>query len=143
MSMADFSNAQKLAAVVSEWARPAIAQIATEKIVALPWMAELQQSMMNVGLVGNGYRITQDIQPILIPAVNALITPMLEQQFGRVPDSAIPQMARDIVKQWQHQGSVRLLDGLITLEERDISELKDLIEANLPLNESQTYQVRK
>mgnify|MGYP004459265109 CR=1 FL=1 len=44
-----WTNAQKLAAVVTEWARPAVLQIASGKLTQLPMFNSLQGVMMRVG----------------------------------------------------------------------------------------------
>lgn len=139
--MADFSNAQKLAAIVSEWARPAIAQIASSKMASMGWMKSLQGSIMSLGLVGNNYNIASDIQPLMMPVINSLVEPMLVEQFSKIPDAAIPQMARSIVEEVEKNGSLSLLDGLIVLEQADLEELQNLIDKNLPCDNVERYNI--
>ena len=139
--MADFSNAQKLAAIVSEWARPAIAQIASSKLSSMGWMRSLQGSIMSLGLVGNNYNIASDLQPLMTPVISAIIEPMLLEQFKKIPDAAIPLMARNIIEEIEMSGSMSMLDGLIVIEQTDINELRDLIEKNLPCDNSEHYNI--
>lgn len=136
-----YTNSQKLAAVLSEWARPAISQIASSKLAELPFMKSLQATIQGFGIAGNGYNIMSDINPFIQPVINSLITPFMEKYFRNIPDEAIPKTAKAIVGQMLQQGSVSLLDGLIVLEEADILELDELLNKNLPVEETEGYQV--
>lgn len=139
--MSDFSNSQKLAAVVSEWARPAITQIASSKLCGLPFMQTLQNGIINLGLVSSQYRINSDIEPMLKPIADALLQPMLEQYFANIPESAIPQMARNIVSEMMKNETYSILDGLIVFDKQDILELKNLVEKNLQIEDVEKYKV--
>lgn len=136
-----FSNSQKLAAVLSEWARPAIAQIASSKLMQLSFMQSLQSTIASSGLVGENYNLTADIEPLIQPIINSLITPMMAQYFANIPDEAIPQTARAIVNQMRSQGTYTILDGLVTFDNEDIAELDSLLLKNLPVEEAESYQV--
>lgn len=139
--MADFSNAQKLAAIVSEWARPAIAQVASSKISSFGFVQSMQSSIMSLGLVGGNYNIVSDLQPLMKPIINAVVEPMLVTQFSKIPDQAIPQMARTIVEEVRKNGSLSLLDGLVVLEAQDLDELQNLVEKNLPCDSVEHYNI--
>lgn len=141
--MADFTNAQKLAAIVSEWARPALSQIASSKISNLQWVRTLQDGIVGLGLAGSNYDIAQDLQPLLQPAINAIIEPMLADSFSKIPDAAIPQMARDIVEELTRKGSMTLLDGLIVLDQTDVEQLRNLVGRNLPYDSNEHYKIIK
>lgn len=136
-----FSNSQKLAAVLSEWARPAISQIASSKLMGLSFMQSLQSTIGGSGLVGPNYNLANDIAPLIQPIVNTLITPVLAKSFANVPDEAIPQTARAIVNQMKQQGTFTILDGLVTFDMDDINELDSLLLHNLPVEETEQYQV--
>ena len=137
----NYTNAQILAAVVSEWARPAISQIASSNIMRLPMMQSLQTTIGGLGIVSEGYSLRADIEPIIQPVVNALIMPMLTKTFGNIPDESIPQMAHDLVANMVAQGSFTILEGMVTFDEEDIIELADLLEKNLPVAKTEGYQV--
>lgn len=139
--MAEFSNSQKLAAVLSDWARPAISQIASNKIAGMPFMKSVQTAMQSFGLVSDEYNIVSDIDPFVQPVINSILTPMMARYIGNLPDEAIPDAANAIVGKMKEQGSVKLLDGLIVLEEGDIEELESLLHKNLPVKETDSYQV--
>lgn len=136
-----YTNSQKLAAVLSEWARPAISQIASSKIAELPFMMSLQSTIEGLGIVGNGYSIVSDISPFIQPVIDSMITPMLEGYFKNIPDEAIPKTAKAIVEQMKAQKNVSLLNGLLVLEQSDVEELEKLLDKNLPITEDESYKV--
>lgn len=139
--MADFSNAQKLAAILSDWAKPAIAQIASSKMSNIGFVKSIQDSIIGLGIVGRNYNIASDIQPLIKPAIEAIVEPMLAEQLSKIPDVAIPQMARNIIDELGRTGSLSILDGLIVLEAADIEELRTLVERNLPCAVHESYKV--
>lgn len=139
--MSNFSNSQILASVVSEWVRPAISQIAASNLMRLPMLQSLQATIDSLGLVSGNYSLQADIMPIMQPIINNLVTPMLTRYFDNIPDAAIPQMAHDVVEQMKQQGSVSLLEGMVTLDATDINELSDLLQKNLPVEQTEDYQV--
>ena len=139
----EYSNSQILAAVVSEWARPAISQIAAGNIMQLPMLQSLQATISSLGLVSGTYNLQKDIEPIIQPVVNSLITPMLARYFGQIPEESIPQMAHDIVEKIRCNGPLSILEGVITFDEEDLDELSDLLQKNLPVESADHYQVKR
>lgn len=137
----EHTNAEKLAAVVSCWARPAITEIASAKVAELPFMKSLQATVMGSGLVGPSYSLAMDVQPLVTPVVNAIITPMVEHAVANLPDHSIPQVAHSVVQQLKRQGSMSVLDGLVTFDMADFEKLDELLHKNLPVEESSAYQV--
>jgi hypothetical protein len=136
-----WSNAQKLAAVVSFWARPALTQLATSRLSSLPMMQSLQQSIVASGLVSQAYNISADLMPIMAPVINNLLQPYLERQLSQLPDESIPALARDVLAEAEKKGSMSIMDGFLTLEAQDIQELRQLVEKNLPMADRQGYEV--
>lgn len=137
----NWSNAQKLAAVVSFWARPALTQLATSRLSSLPMMQNLQQSIVASGLVSQAYNISADLMPIMAPVINNLLQPYLERQLAQLPDESIPALARDVLAEAEKKGSMSIMDGFLTLEAQDIQELRQLVEKNLPMADRQGYEV--
>ena len=138
----EYKNSQILAAVVSEWARPAISQIAAGNLMRLPMLQSLQATIGSLGMVSGNYALQKDIEPLILPIVNSLITPMLARYFGQIPEESIPQMAHDIVEKMRANGSMSILEGMVTFEEEDLAELADLLDKNLPIGQTQDYQVK-
>ena len=139
----EYSNSQILAAVVSEWARPAISQIAASKAMRLPMLQSLQASIGSLGLVSGEYNLQKDIEPLILPVVNSLITPVLARYFGQIPEESIPQMAHDIVEKVRYNVPLSVLEGVITFDEEDLDELADLLQKNLPVENAAPYQVKR
>ena len=138
----EYKNSQILAAVVSEWARPAISQIAAGNLMRLPMLQSLQATISSLGIVSGSYALQKDIEPLIQPIVNSLITPMLARCFGQIPEESIPQMAHDIVEKMRGNGPVSVLEGMVTFDEEDITELSDLLDKNLPVGQTPGYQVK-
>ena len=139
----EYSNSQILAAVVSEWARPAISQIAAGNIMRLPMLQSLQATIGSLGFVSGTYNLQKDIEPLIQPVVNSLITPMLAKYFGQIPDESIPQMAHDIVEKVRYNGPLSILEGVVTFDEEDLDELAELLQKNLPVESVDHYQVKR
>ena len=138
----EYKNSQILAAVVSEWARPAISQIAAGNLMRLPMLQSLQATISSLGIVSGSYALQKDVEPLIQPIVNSLITPMLARYFGQIPEESIPQMAHDIVGKMRGNGPVSVLEGMVTFDEEDITELSDLLDKNLPVGQTPGYQVK-
>ena len=138
----EYKNSQILAAVVSEWARPAISQIAAGNLMRLPMLQSLQATISSLGIVSGSYALQKDIEPLIQPIVNSLITPMLARYFGQIPEESTPQMAHDIVEKMRNNGPVSVLEGMVTFDEEDITELSDLLDKNLPVGQTPGYQVK-
>lgn len=138
-----FTNSQKLAAVVNYWLQPAIAQIASTSMANMTFIKNLEGAIIGTGLVTAGYRICNDIEPMIKPVITALVQPTLERYFAGVPDESIPEMARNIVYSMAESGSYSILGGLVTFEQDDLNELLNLIEKNLPLEEGEKYELIK
>ena len=138
----EYKNSQILAAVVSEWARPAISQIAAGNLMRLPMLQSLQATISSLGIVSGSYALQKDIEPLIQPIVNSLITPMLARYFGQIPEESIPQIAHDIVEKMRDNGPVSVLEGMVTFDEEDITELSDLLDKNLPVGQTPGYQVK-
>ena len=138
----EYKNSQILAAVVSEWARPAISQIAAGNLMRLPMLQSLQATISSLGIVSGNYALQKDIEPLIQPIINSLITPMRARYLGQIPDASIPQMAHDIAEKMRGNGPVSVLEGMVTFDEEDITELSDLLDKNLPVGQTQGYQVK-
>lgn len=138
----EYKNSQILAAVVSEWARPAISQIAAGNLMRLPMLQSLQATISSLGLVSGSYALQKDIEPLIQPIINSLVAPMLARYFCQIPEESIPQMAHDIVEKMRDNGPLSVLEGMVTFEEEDLNELADLLDKNLPVGQTQGYQVK-
>ena len=51
-------------------------------------------------------------------------------------------MAHDIVEKMRGNGPLSVLEGMVTFEEEDLNELADLLDKNLPVEQTQGYHVK-
>ena len=109
----------------------------------LPMLQSLQASIGSLGLVSGEYNLHKDLEPLILPVVNSLITPVLARYFGQIPEESIPQMAHDIVEKVRYNGPLSVLEGVITFDEEDLDELADLLQKNLPVENAAPYQVKR
>ncbi|MEE1004893.1 MAG: hypothetical protein UH685_06105 [Bacteroidaceae bacterium] len=128
-----YTNAQKLAAVLSTWARPAIAELAAGRLTQLPFMKSVQAMLVSSGIVGQTYNIGNELKPFASNIVNAMFTPLLVSYMSRVPDDTLPALAHSIVDTAMEQPMFSILDGLVEFSQDDMLELKDLLDKNLPI----------
>jgi len=139
----EYSNAQKLASVLTEWSRPAISQIAVTKLMNLSFLQSAQRSLISSGLVGMNYKVANDLMPFFSNSIDKILQPMLEGWLGKMPDSSLPSIAHSVVDSAMEQPKFSILDGLVEFEQNDIIELKDLLDKNLPLVASEGYHIIK
>ncbi|MCQ2257618.1 MAG: hypothetical protein MJZ41_06440 [Bacteroidaceae bacterium] len=141
MAVRQYSNAQKLASVVSYWARPFAAEIAASSLCKLDVVKAIENGIIRTGLVSESYDITSDIRPLINPVFDALSIPLLEQYFAQVPDEALPQLANNLVSEMQAIGQYSIFNGNITFSKSEIDELAALIKKNLPIKKVEHYEV--
>lgn len=108
------TNSYKLAAVITKWIHPNLQQI------ALSYLGSNQQMRM------------------LMPFVNYIsdntVTKALNGYLSRVPDNILPDMAHSIVDDAIKQGGFTI--GNIIFDTKDLQELKNLLNYNLPLEQT-------
>ena len=106
-------------------------------------LQSLQATISSMGLVSGNYALQKDIEPLIQPVVNSLVTPMLARYFGQIPEESIPQMAHDVVDKIRYNGPLSILEGVVTFDEDDLDELADLLQKNLPVESVDHYQVKR
>lgn len=113
------TNSYKLAAVITKWIHPNLQQI------ALSYLGSNQQMR------------------ILMPFVNYIsdntVTKALNGYLSRVPDAMLPDMVHSIVDDAIKQGGFTI--GNIIFDTKDLQELKNLLNYNLPLEKTEEYTV--
>lgn len=140
----NFSNAQKLATVLSEWARPALTDLATSRILDMPFLQSAQAMLINTGLVGRNYSLGNELKPFANNIVDSLLVPVLTEYLSKVPDGALPKMAHSVVNTAMQQPRFSVLDGLIEFAKEDMQELKELLDKNIPIEEEgESYELIK
>lgn len=139
-----FSNSQKLAAVLSLWARPAISELATSKLIQLPFVRSVQAMLINSGIVGQSYSIGNEIKPFASNVIDAMFLPIITYYLSKIPDDTLPTLAHTIVDTALQQPRFGILDDLVEFSREDMAELKQLLDKNLPtLPAGEKYEVIK
>lgn len=113
------TNSIKLASVITKWIHPNIQQI------AISYFGSNQQLRM------------------LLPFVNYIsdntVTKAINGFLSKVPDGMLPDMAHSIVDDAIKQGGFTI--GNLIFDTKDLQELKNLLNYNLPLEKAEAYTV--
>ena len=136
-----FTNAQKLAAVLNKWVQPAIQGLVGAKISQLPFLANVEAKIKSMGWVSPMWSLGKEVSPLLGGVSTSLIEPLLNRYLQGVPDDAIPNLAHNVVSDAIKNGGLELFEGNIVFEVEDLEELQNLLRYNLPIVESDSYQV--
>lgn len=138
-----YSNAQILSAVINKWASPLVQSLLLESVSNIPMIGSIENNMRSTGWVSNRWSIMNELSPLLTNATGLIVEPLLNKYISTIPDDTIPQVAHGIVDAGLNSGeSVSLFEGKITLEQKDLRELKRLLELNLPLPYASCYEVK-
>lgn len=141
MTMAH-SNREILSAVLAKWGQPAIESIAGGKLMQLPFLANLEAKIKATGWVSPMWSMSKELAPLMGGISSQVITPLLANYLKDIPDEAIPRMAHSIVENAIKNGGISLMEGNVVFEEEDMVELQKLLRYNLPVTESEEYQVK-
>ena len=137
-----FSNRQKLAAVLSKWLQPALAQLAGAKLMRLPFLANIEAKIKSTGWVSPMWSMVNEVTPLLGGVVSQVVEPIIADYLQGIPDQAIPKMAHQMVENAMKQGQLSLFEGNVVFELCDLEELHKLLKYNLPITEEECYQVK-
>ena len=137
-----WSNRQILAAVLNKWLQPALSQMASTKLMQLPFLANIEAKVKSTGWVSPMWSMANEVAPLLGGVTTQLIEPMISQYLQGIPDQAIPKMAHQLVENAMKQGQLSLFEGNVVFELCDLEELHKLLKYNLPIKEEECYQVK-
>ena len=135
------TNAVKLAHVLNKWGQTFIQYFLSGKMDNIPLVQMLQNKVISMGLVSPSWSLTKELSPLLDGVSGALVVPFISSYLSKVDDSTIPQMAHQLVDEAIKKGKLTLLEGKIEIEEDDLLELKKYLNWNLPIEESEVYEV--
>lgn len=136
-----FSNRQKLAAVLNRWVQPAIQGLVGARMSQLPFIANIENKIKTAGWVSPMWSLGGEIAPLFSGLSSSLVEPFIAQYLQGIPDEAIPQMAHSLVQDAIKNNGLRLFEGNVIFELEDLLELEKLLRYNLPVKESDAYQV--
>lgn len=140
--MANYTNAQILAAVLTKWGQPAIEQLTSGRLDNLPWMQAIANKVRSTGWVTPNWSLGRELSPVINSMTEAIVTPMIESYLSTMPDKSIPNIAHKFVDVAIENDGLSLFDGNVTFDKDDLMELKHYLEWNLPLDESPVYEVK-
>lgn len=137
-----WSNRQILAAVLNKWLQPALQQMASTKLMQLPFLANIEAKVKSTGWVSPMWSMANEVAPLLGGVTTQLVEPMISQYLQGIPDQAIPKMAHQLVDNAMKQGQLSLFEGNVVFELCDLEELHKLLKYNLPIKEEECYKVK-
>ena len=140
--MANYTNAQILAAVLTKWGQPAIEQLTSGRLDNLPWMQAITNRVRSTGWVSQSWSLGRELAPMMGSMTGAIVTPMIERYLSSMPDGSIPVIAHKFVDAAIENDGLTLFDGNVTFDKDDLTELKHYLEWNLPLDASPVYEVK-
>lgn len=141
--MANYTNAQKLAAVLNRWAAPLIGTLLQQNIGMMPIISNIEQKVRQSGWVSPQWSVMKELTPLIGNVTSFIIEPMLTRYLSGVPDESIPRMAHAIVDDALQKGQLSLLEGKVSFDANDLTELKKYLNCNLPLGEDANgYEVK-
>lgn len=137
-----YSNAQILSAVLNKWLQPVILQFSQAKLSSFSFVQAIENKVKNIGFVSPNWSLVRELSPMIEPITNSLVQPMLGRYLSNIPDEAIPSMAHSIIDKAIANGSLELMEGKLIFDKEDLTELKKLLNYNLPLKQSDEYVVK-
>ena len=137
-----YTNRQILAAVLNKWLQPALNQMASTKLMQLPFLANIEAKVKSTGWVSPMWSMANEVAPLLSGVTAQLVEPMISQYLHGIPDEAIPKMAHQLVENAIKQGQLSLFEGNVVFELCDLEELQKLLKYNLPIKEEECYKVK-
>lgn len=144
----EYSNIDKLSAVITEWIRPSLSKIASSSLNKLEGVASANSWIIKYFPVKSDYSIVNDLGFLLSPVTTSIVKPMLSNAIAKlgITDNGIPEFARNVVKsalkEANEKGKITLF-GILEIEPSDIKELKRLLEKNLSCDSEVGYSVVK
>ena len=140
--MANYTNAQILAAVLAKWGQPAIEQLTSGKLDNLPWMQAVSNKVRSMGWVSPNWSLCKELSPLMSTITDAVVVPIIGRFLEGMPDESLPSIAHSIVDAALVNGGLSLFEGNVVFEKDDLDELKNYLNWNLPLGESPAYEVK-
>lgn len=137
-----YSNSQILSAVLNKWLQPVVLQLSQAKMSSFPFIQALENKAKSTGWVSPNWSLASELSPLVEPITNSIMQPMLNKYLSSVPDEAIPSMAHSIVDKALADGKLEVMEGRLTFEKEDLTELKNLLNYNLPLKNDMEYKVK-
>lgn len=137
-----YTNSQILAAVLNRWLQPVVIQFSQAKMASFPVVQAIENKVKSIGFVSPNWSLMSELSPMIEPVTRSIVQPMLGRYLANIPDEAIPAMAHSIVDKAIANGKLEFMEGKLVFDREDLSELKRLLDYNLPMQKQEEYTVR-
>lgn len=132
-----YSNAQILAAIINRVGQPIIQHFVGMKLHNSPVAGMVENWIRNTGIAGPEWNLASGLMPFMEPVSGAVIEPFLANFISNVPDPMIPSMAHSIIDKAIKNGGMSFGNGMIELTMDDLTQIKKLLNANMPYSPMQ------
>ena len=135
----EYTNLDKLVAVIVEWLRPLASTLAGTYLNRLDSIERANAWARKFFPVSADYSITNDLGFLAMPALQSAVRPFIQSSLDKLnlTDEAIPEFAKNTVmamdKELEAKSTISLFN-LIELDKDDVNRLRNLIERNLPVS---------
>lgn len=128
--------------MLNKWAQPAIQSVIGSRLGKLPFMANIEAKIKSTGFVSPMWSMSNEIAPLFNGLSSSLVEPILNRYLKGIPDEAIPQLAHNVINDAIKNGGLMLFEGNVVFEVEDLEELQKLLRYNLPIEVTESYQVK-
>lgn len=135
----EYTNLDKLVAVVVEWLRPLASTLAGTYLNKLESVERANAWARKFFPVSADYSITNDLGFLAVPALQSAVRPFIQSSLDKLnlTDDVIPEFAKNTVmamdRELETKSSISLFN-LIELDQADVNRLRLLLERNLPIS---------
>lgn len=139
-----YTNTDKLASVVSHWIRPMGESLAD--VVFKDKLQGINEWARRTFPVGQNYSIANEIGFLFQPTIDAMMIPSLKSMISKmgIADEDIPKWAHGILDELESkvnsEGQIVLMESFV-FKADDIALLRDLVDKNLPIVETEKYEI--
>jgi hypothetical protein len=132
----EYTNLDKLVAVITEWLRPLASTLAGAYLNKLDSVERANAWARKFFPVSADYSIANDLGFLFMPTLQSAVRPFIQSSLDKLnlTDDAIPEFAKNTVmamdKELETKPTISLFN-LIELDADDVNRLRHLLENNL------------
>lgn len=144
----EYSNLNKLVAILTEWLRPMLNAIAGTRLNALPNISAANAWVRKFFPVKADYSIVNDLSFLVNPLIEQMLQSTVSSKIAslNIQDSEIPNFVLSVINSAKEEiakkGKLTLFN-IVELESADIENLEVLINKNLATLNFTKYEVIK
>lgn len=136
------TNAQILSAVLNKWAQPLITTFIGGNIQSMPFVQAIHNKVRSMGWVSPNWSLVAELAPIMESVTGNIVAPFINKYLSQIDDNSIPKMAHSIVDDAIANGELSLFEGRVIFEEKDLKDLKKLLNLNLPYSPDEDIVIK-